>query len=345
MKKMKIIKFVFIMMTINLAVFLFGCQEVTDELAGVDPEGIDTLVIKMIPKSSSNPVFLSAKHGALEAADRLSEKYRMLEVRIDWQAPKTESAYLQTELIRSSINDGTDAIIVSCVDVDSLKQAIDFAVDNGIPVMTFDSDSPDSKRFSFYGPDDVETGKLIMNNLAELIDGKGKIAVLGGNIGGPNLLQRVKGIQEASAEYPEIQIAGVYYHQETEDAAIAMIDSIINKYPDLKGFAMVGSWAFFGDKLLDKIEPGKIKIVAVDALPVELKYIENNYVQVLLGQPTYRWGKTSVEVVVEKVHLKKKVNEIIPLKTIPVTIENLGGWTRQLKAWGYKDVPEKYLPL
>ena len=47
--------------------------------------------------------------------------------------------------------------------------------------MTFDSDAPNSKRFAFYGPDDLEMGKKLMNELSGLIDKKGKIAILGGN--------------------------------------------------------------------------------------------------------------------------------------------------------------------
>jgi ABC-type sugar transport system substrate-binding protein len=106
---------------------------------------------------------------------------------------------------------------------------------------------------------------------------------------------------------------------------------------------MVGSWAFFGEKLKSIIEPGKIKIVAVDALPVQLEYIEKNYVQVLLGQPTFTWGEVTVQAVIDKIYLKKKVEEIIRLNTIPVSIKNLGGWSRQLRAWGYTEIPEKYL--
>ncbi len=216
----------------------------------------------------------------------------MLDVQIDWQSPEIEDASAQAELIRSAIKDGTDAIIVSCSDRDSLTQAINKAVDSGIPVMTFDSDSPDSKRFAFYGPDDVEMGKILMKKLAELIDNEGTIAILGGNQQAPNLQQRIKGVKEAAAELPNIKIIGEYYRPETEADALEQMLMVQQQNPDLKGWAMVGSWPFFGDKLLGKIEPGKIKIVAVDALPVELKYIEKNYVQVLLGQPTFQMGQS-----------------------------------------------------
>jgi ribose transport system substrate-binding protein len=108
---------------------------------------------------------------------------------------------------------------------------------------------------------------------------------------------------------------------------------------------MVGGWPFFDDQLLDKIEPSKIKIVAVDALPVQLPYIEKGIVSALFGQPTFRWGKVCVEKIVDKLHHKKEVEEINEMKLIKVYIENLGGWSRQLRAWGYEGIPDKYLVM
>jgi ABC-type sugar transport system substrate-binding protein len=168
---------------------------------------------------------------------------------------------------------------------------------------------------------------------------------LAGNEKAPNLQQRVQGIKDTATAYPNIEIVGVFNHAETEKDAIAQMELVQQQFPDLKGWLMVGSWAMFGDELLETIEPGKVKIVAVDALPVQLKYVEKNYAQLLLGQPTFRWGKTSIETIVEKLHLKKDVKKIIRLNPIPITIDNLGGWSRQLRAWGYEKVPEKYLVM
>lgn len=321
-------------------VFLYGCGE--DQETGDKPAGVKKIVITMIAKSSANPVFLTAKNGAISEAKRISEKYKKIDVTIDWNTPETEDALEQVRRIRNAIKDKTDAIIVSCSDQDSLTSAINEAVDAGIPVMTFDSDSPQSKRFAFYGPDDIAMGESVMKRLAELIDGRGKIAVLGGNINAPNLRERVSGIQKAAAEYPEIELVGVYYHAENETESIREMLRVQELYPDLKGWAMVGGWPTFGSELMNKVEPGRIKIVAVDALPVQLEYVEKNIVQVLFGQPTFKWGTVSVETVIDKIYRDKKVNPINRLNTIPVTIDNLGGWSRQLKAWGYQDIPEKY---
>lgn len=341
--KIKTIKQILVLFSIALLVLTFACNNSENDIEGDGTNDKVTIVITMIAKSSANPVFISAKTGAVKTAEALSEKYSKLKVVIDWRTPENESASEQALIIRDVVKNGSKAIIVSCSDEDTLTQAINYAVENGIAVMTFDSDAPNSKRFAFYGPDDLEMGKKLMNELAGLIDGKGKIAILGGNKTANNLQERVKGISQTAAEYPDIEIIGTYYHPETETNAIAVMNEVIKSNPDIKGLAMVGSWALFGEKLKSIIEPGKIKIVAVDALPVQLEYIEKNYVQVLLGQPTFTWGEVSVQTVIDKIYLKKAVKEIIRLNTIPVSIENLGGWSRQLRAWGYKDIPEKYL--
>lgn len=341
--KTRIVKQFYVLLLITALALISGCGDSDSTSEGKNNK--ENIVITMIAKSSANPVFISAKTGAIKTAVALTEKHSKLRVVIDWQTPDNESASEQAEIIRNAVQNGTKAIIVSCSDEDTLTEAINYAVDNGVEVMTFDSDAPNSKRFAFYGPDDLEMGKTLMNELSRLIDSQGKIAILGGNKTANNLQERVKGITQTAADYPNIEIIGTYYHPETEEDAIATMTEVLKLNPDLKGWAMVGSWAFFGERLKNIIEPGKIKIVAVDALPVQLGYIEDNYVQVLLGQPTFTWGEVSVQTVIEKVYLKKPVREIIRLRTIPVTIENLGGWSRQLRAWGYENIPEKYLVM
>jgi len=340
---MKLKKIITIKILIVILVLISGCKENNDEQEGKNSKGTKTIFITMIAKSSSNPVFLSAKTGAIAQALKISEKYSKLDVVVNWKTPEIENASEQARIIRNAIQDGTNAIIVSCSDIDSLTSAIDKAVDSGLPVMTFDSDAPDSKRFAFYGPDDIEMGKTLMNELAKLIGGKGKIAILGGNKEAPNLQERIKGIKKAASDYKGIELVGEFYHPENETEAVAEMLRVQSLYPDLKGWAMVGGWPMFGKELMNKIEPGKIKIVAVDALPVQLEYIEKNFAQVLLGQPTFKWGEVSVGMVIDKIYLHKKVDELIRLSPIPITLKNLGGWSRQLRAWGYEGIPEKYL--
>ena len=139
---MKRRKMFFVKLLLVLLGLMFDCKDVTEELIDKKPEGAKTIVITMIAKSSANPVFLAARTGALKKAEDISEKYSLLDVVINWKTPENENALEQAEIIRNAVREKTNAIIVSCSDKDTLTKAINYAVDNGVPVMTFDSDAP-----------------------------------------------------------------------------------------------------------------------------------------------------------------------------------------------------------
>ena len=300
------------------------------------------LTIALIAKSSTNPVFLSARTGAEAAAKELSEKHG-IPVEIAWLTPPSEDGQVQAQRIAQAVNEGADAVLVSSSDAAKVTGAVNDAVARGVPVMTFDSDVPESRRFAFYGVDDVKTGRAVMDELAKQMGGKGQIAILAGNQNAPNLRKRVEGVREAAAKYPGITVVGTFYHVETPQDAAAEVIRVQNAYPQVDGWAMVGGWPLFTQTLLTDLDPAKVKIVSVDALPAELAYVEKGLAPVLLAQPTFLWGYVGVQTIFDKVHLKKDVPEVIPMELVRVSKENLGAWARQLQEWGFTDVPERLI--
>ena len=326
----------------HLPLLLATCALALPNLAGCGKPA--DIRIAMIAKSSTNPVFLSARTGADAAADQLSKEHG-ISIEIDWRTPPTEDGQVQAQRITQAVNEGADAVLISCSDAAKVTGAINDAVARGVPVMTFDSDAPDSKRFAFYGVDDIKTGELVMAELAEQLGGKGSVAILAGNQNAPNLRKRVEGVKQEAKKYPNIRIVGTFYHTETPQDAAAEVVRVTNAYPEITGWAMVGGWPLFTTTLLTDLDPAKVKVVAVDALPQQLAYVEKGIAPVLLAQPTYRWGHVSVNKIIDKIHLKKEVPEINPMELIRVEKKNLGEWARQLKEWGFTDVPEKYLKM
>ena len=303
-----------------------------------------TLRIAMIAKSSTNPVFLAARTGAEAAAKELGEKYHM-KIEILWLTPPDEDAQVQAQRIQQAVNDGVDAILISCSDAGKVTGVINDAVDRGVQVMTFDSDAPQSKRFAYYGVDDVKTGQQTMAELATLMNGKGKVAILAGNQNAPNLQRRVQGAKEEAAKHPGMQIIGVFNHVETAQDATAEVVRVDNAYPDIQGWAFIGGWPLFAQSLLTDATFTKLKTASVDALPAQLAYVDRGVVPVLLAQSVYKWGSVGVQTIVDKVHFKKDVPQIIPMELVRVTKSNLGEWARQLQAWGFTDVDPKYLKM
>ncbi len=301
-------------------------------LTTVHAQGKKTYIFGLVAKSQNNPVFQAARVGAEQAAKDLGAK-NSVSVKIDWRTPNEEDPQKQAEAIEQLVLAGADGIAVSCSDANKLTDAINSAVKNGVPVATFDSDAPASKRFVTFGIDDIKCGEQVMDELAKIMDSKGIVAILAGNQNAPNLQKRVQGVKNAAKKYPEIKIRDTYYHKETPQDAAARVEQVMQANPDITGWAMIGGWPLFTDNAL-KWQPGTVKCVAVDALPPELAYLRSGHVQLLLAQQCYEWGYRSVEHLFNKVYLKKdpaSVKDVSPL--VPVTREKADEFAKNWEKW------------
>jgi ribose transport system substrate-binding protein len=206
-------------------------------------------------------------------------------------------------------------------------------VKNGVPVATFDSDAPASKRFVTYGVDDIKCGEQVMEDLARIMGGKGAVAILAGNQNAPNLQKRVQGVKNVAKKFPGIKIRDTYYHKETPQDAAAKVEQVMQANPDITGWAMIGGWPLFTDNAL-KWQPGTVKCVAVDALPAELAYVRSGHVQLLLAQQCYEWGYRSVEHLINKVHFKKEPKAVRDISAlVPVSKDNVDAFAKNWEKW------------
>jgi ribose transport system substrate-binding protein len=291
-----------------------------------------TYTFGVVAKSNNNPVFQAAKTGAEDEAKKLSEENGVT-VKIDWRTPNEEDPQKQADAIEQLVNAGASGISVSCSDANKLTDAINKAVDSGVPVACFDSDAPKSKRFVIFGTDDIDCGKKTMEELAKEMGGKGVVAILAGNQNAPNLQKRVQGVREEAKKYPDIKILDAFYHKETPQDAAAKVEQVMQAHPEITGWAMIGGWPLFTDNAL-KFAPGTVKVVAVDALPAQLGYVKSGHVQTLLAQQVYEWGSETVKMLYDLVaNNQKPPQEFVKGQLIPVTKDNVDEFAKNWERW------------
>jgi ribose transport system substrate-binding protein len=315
---------------------LAGCGDGTPATGAAPADGAPRrLVIGVVAKSQSNPVFQAAYAGAKAAAAELSAA-RGMDIVIDWQTPADEDAQRQAQAIEQLARAGAAGIAVSCSDANTLAPAIDKAVELGSAVMCFDSDAPASRRSAFFGTDDLACGEAVMSELAAAMGGQGTIAILAGNASAPNLQRRVDGVRQELAKHEGMKLLpdGVYYHPETPEQAAETLQRAQSSHPEIGGWALVGGWPLFTRGALPW-EPGAVKLVSVDALPAQLDYLTSGHAEVLLAQDCFGWGHRSVTVLVEKV-LDGRTPEGAPRLIDPLTRVHAGDvpeWNAKWKAW------------
>src|SRR5580765_6079426 len=241
----------------------------------------------VIPKSLDIPVFNYAKVGAeREAAKRGG-------VEVIWRGPENADQLRQKEILESFITQHVDGIAISCLNGDFLTDTINKAVDAGIPVVTWDADAPKSKRIVFYGVDDLAAGRILGEQTATLLGGKGKVAIIT-SYGATNLERRLQGVREALAKYTDIQIVETYDIKEDPVHCGEIIASGTNRYPDLGAWISVGGWPVFTRNALTPV-PKTTLVISFDTIQPAPELLKEGKVQILIGQKYFGWGEEPVK--------------------------------------------------
>jgi ribose transport system substrate-binding protein len=245
----------------------------------------------VIPKALDLPVFDYARKGAERAAKELGN------VEVIWRGPETGDQLKQKEILEAFITQRVDGIAISCLNGDFLTEAINRAVDSGIPVVTWDADAPNSKRLAFYGVDDKTGGRIMAEEAVKLLGGKGTVALMT-SMGATNLQRRLDGVLEVLAKHPDIKIVETFDVKEDTVKAAELIATGTNRYPNLGAWISVGGWPVFTRNALVPV-PKTTHVVSFDTIPPAPQLLKEGRVQILIGQKYFGWGIEPVKMLAD----------------------------------------------
>ena len=169
----------------------------------------------------------------------------------------------------------------------ALEPIINKAIDSGIPVVTVDADLPNSKRIAFVGTGNYKAGLEGGAKLAELIGGKGKVALMT-KVGQSNLEERISGYKDALAKFKEISLVQIADTQSDAVIAAQVATAVLRKNTDLAGIGCVeaagGTGAATAVKEAGLV--GKVKIVSMDRGNEVLEQIGKGVISATVAQRT-----------------------------------------------------------
>ena len=167
--------------------------------ASSEVEPADTYKIALIKQHNSNSFQVQVTEAAEEKAAELGIDLTVLSSEHD--------AATQISQIEQCVSEGFDAILFEPVDPDGLTDAAKAAADEGVIMINVISAITDWENNGISAiclGDDETAGTVEMTKVAELLGGKGNIAILTGPSGDSGGLARLRGYEKVLADYPDI---------------------------------------------------------------------------------------------------------------------------------------------
>jgi ribose transport system substrate-binding protein len=188
-----------------------------------------------------------------------------------------------------------NGIAVGPTDPVALVPVINKALSQGIEVICFETDAPDSNKKAYIGTDNYKAGRHMGEVIGRTLSGRGDIMILTGLPTQMSLNERIRGMKEYMAEkYPAIRIVDTQSSEGDPQKAVTYTENMIQAYPNFKaiigidataGPAMISVWKAKGWQ-----NSNDHMIITFDDMPDNLQGMRDSYIKAIVAQRQSNWG-------------------------------------------------------
>lgn len=321
-KANKVMMFAFIMM-IACAVIFTGCTQKPAPTSTTEPQPTQeakNLKVVLITMDSMDEHWLAVRDGAMKKAEELGN------VEVIFRAPAGKSdPGEQTRMVEDAVNQKVDAILLAASDAAALAPVVDKAFEAKIPLVFVDSGAKTENYVSFLATDNAAAAAMAADKMAELIGGKGKVAIINAQAGAGTTMIRENGFKDQmKAKYPDIEIVSTQYSNGDKAVALNQTMDLLTANADLAGIYGCNEGATVGVArgVEQKGVTGKVKVVGFDKSQDIITAIEAGSIQATMVQNPYQMGYQGVEFAVKTVK-GEKVEKKVDTGVKVVTKDNL----------------------
>jgi ribose transport system substrate-binding protein len=203
------------------------------------------------------------------------------------------------------ISQGVKGIVMAPQDTAAIGPTLQQLQSKKIPVVTIDTRPDTGNVFMVVRADNKAYGEKACQFLGTELKGKGKVAMLEGDLASINGRDRTEAFNACmKAKFPGIKVFGLATKWDGNIAA-SKLQTTLTANPDLKGVYMESSFALAGTLQLLKqkgllappTDPKHVFIVSNDGIPEELKDIEAGKIDATVSQPADLYAQYGVDYV------------------------------------------------
>jgi len=232
----------------------------------------------IIPKVA-HPWFDEVHKGARAQAEVLSRELGV-EIVVDYMPPSIADVVEQNAMLEKAARSRPSGIAVDPVDAVGHMTAINRIRDQGIPMVLFDSPSPDASMTSI-GNNFAQQGIIAAERLVKLLGGAGKVALMQGYPTAPNHKERYEAQMAVLRKHPRITVVDGGTDNDDIETARQQASTVLEAHPDLSGYLCCDASGSIGIATAIKKagRAGKVKVVSMDGIKLILDAIKEGVIE------------------------------------------------------------------
>ena len=224
------------------------------------------------------------------------------DIEVTYAISKFQDAERQKEFIDNAIAARADGIIISPINSERVRKAIDRAVDSGIAT---NADIDGTKRTCCVGINNRKAARIAGRLMGQFLGGTGKIAVVSSAIASENNNYYVQVRETEFAdfihkEYPDIEIITTLDSFEDPQITYEKTVKLLRDYQDLQGiYITCGGVSQVGRALEESGRAKDIRVISFEDYPEVVDLIRKDVIDCTLAGELQQQGEIPVQIIMD----------------------------------------------
>lgn len=195
----------------------------------------------------------------------------------------------QLDKAQSALNQGCTALLASPISATALDSVFKAALAKGVPSIVLNDARSTVPGVVYIGPDAETIGETAADYIAKQLPDGGKVAMIEGDPGSSNALNRGKGFKTGLTKHTNLELVAAQTAKWDTNQAKTIANAMLTANPDIKAFYSQNDGMALGvQSAIDaKGLTGKVLLVGTDGIPQAKKEItEGNITATVSERPT-----------------------------------------------------------
>lgn len=237
--------------------------------------------------SPENPFYLDVLEGVRAKAKELSGYNCTVLIRQIASSVEAQLAAID-ELVAEEVS----GITLAPYNDERIRQKINSLYQEGIPVVTLNTDIENSKRIAYVGSHYTRSGATAAGLLRLLTHGQVNIGIITGS---SNILchtERIAGFTETLRPYAEsIHITGIAEVHDDEIESYEKTTALLKEHPEINALYFAAGGVYGGCRSVKALGlDGKLRIVAYDMVPTTRELLRQGTISAVICQQPFVQG-------------------------------------------------------
>ncbi|MDE7199883.1 MAG: LacI family DNA-binding transcriptional regulator [Lachnospiraceae bacterium] len=197
----------------------------------------------------------------------------------------------QLDAIDSLLSEGIDGLAISPYNDRAVRDKINSLSEQGIPVVTLNTDIENSSRLAYVGSNFYRSGEAAGGLMHLMTRGEVRVGIVSGSRDILCHTERIAGFSHIIASYPNIRIVDTVNNNDDDQVSCELTKKLLADHPEINAFYFTAGGVYGGCQAIEASAcKNDMTVITNDMVPTTREYMQKGLIAATICQQPLQQG-------------------------------------------------------